>query len=280
MVKSEDVLAPFGGTNFNHLELTRSRLHKHDFAELILVDRGRMKHFVEHIEIEACENSLVFIRPGDIHLNNSMGSSVVLYNIAFTQELLEDVIRFSGLDFENVSEPFRTMRKLSSFEKEQFVAYFEEGARLAISQAKEADIMLRTLILNLCVRFLSSFKPERKIEKFPFPEWLEHSCLEMKKRDNFRKGLPVLKAIASKSQEHLIRSFKKYLGQTPTEYINTLRLDSAATLLSTSELAIYTVADESGFENLSHFYHLFKKRFGMSPKRYRRKMMRSVFPRL
>ena len=44
-------------------------------------------------------------------------------------------------------------------------------------------------------------------------------------------------------------------------------------LLVSSESSILDIAAESGFDNLSYFNRMFKKRFGMTPREYRKKFM-------
>ena len=57
---------------------------------------------------------------------------------------------------------------------------------------------------------------------------------------------------------------------SPTEYINRLRLEHALFLLETSDyIKIATVAQESGFGTVRHFYRLFQKEYNMSPADYR-----------
>ena len=78
--------------------------------------------------------------------------------------------------------------------------------------------------------------------------------------------------------EHLSRVFRKYLNETPTDYINELRLNYAANLLSNSDENIPFISMEAGFENLSHFYHLFKKKFNTSPAEFRKKTQKITIP--
>ena len=72
------------------------------------------------------------------------------------------------------------------------------------------------------------------------------------------------------SREHLCRSFKKYLGVSPSAYLNAKRLNYAANLLLHSDQKVIDVAYASGFQSLSRFYHAFKKEFGVSPLQYRK----------
>jgi AraC-like DNA-binding protein len=47
----------------------------------------------------------------------------------------------------------------------------------------------------------------------------------------------------------------------------------AVNLLDTTELPIMDIAMDVGFNNLSHFYHQFKKVYGYSPNKFRQEFM-------
>jgi AraC-like DNA-binding protein len=70
-----------------------------------------------------------------------------------------------------------------------------------------------------------------------------------------------------RSQFHAL--FKAETGRTFTEYLADVRCDKAAELLVNSDRTVLDIAVSCGFNNLSHFYHVFKNRKGTSPKRYR-----------
>ena len=117
---------------------------------------------------------------------------------------------------------------------------------------------------------LCLFRGEKKSPAIrEIPEWLLKAADGMQNKDNLKKGLSSLRKLACRSDEHISRSFKNHLDRTPTEFINELRVKYAASSLLNTDDKIDFIAMESGFSNLSHFYHVFKDFFGISPKRYR-----------
>jgi DNA-binding response OmpR family regulator len=66
----------------------------------------------------------------------------------------------------------------------------------------------------------------------------------------------------------LFRKLQALTGQPPTEFIRTLRLKRAASLLKQKFGNVTEVSLEVGFPNLSHFNKSFKKLYGMSPMEY------------
>ena len=61
------------------------------------------------------------------------------------------------------------------------------------------------------------------------------------------------------------RLFREYTGTSPIEYRNGLRLARAKELMESGEFSIAEAAQTVGFCNLSFFYRLYKRRFGISP---------------
>ena len=70
------------------------------------------------------------------------------------------------------------------------------------------------------------------------------------------------------SRSSLNRYFRQYLGTTPHKYLETRRLAAAKEMLE-SCCAVQDVAAKCGFPDYSHFISLFKKRFGITPHKYK-----------
>ena len=72
------------------------------------------------------------------------------------------------------------------------------------------------------------------------------------------------------SESHFMKYFKKTMGTSFIDYLNDYRLTKASRLLVTSENSVLEIAIETGFENLSYFIRLFKKKYSMTPNQYRK----------
>lgn len=64
--------------------------------------------------------------------------------------------------------------------------------------------------------------------------------------------------------------FKKENGMSISDYIEKLRLDEAKWLLRQSGCSVTEVSDNLGFCNPGYFSSVFKEKFGVSPKEYRK----------
>ncbi len=69
---------------------------------------------------------------------------------------------------------------------------------------------------------------------------------------------------------YLSKKFKQEFGVTITEYILSLRLNHAAFLLTTTSCSIEECCHAIGLESLTYFINSFKKKYGMTPAKYRK----------
>ncbi|WP_180960361.1 response regulator [Neobacillus cucumis] len=85
---------------------------------------------------------------------------------------------------------------------------------------------------------------------------------------NFSESHLSLDVLANKffvSKEYLSKAFKAMYGCNITEYIVSRRMEYAKKLIEANELQIKSIAQMSGYEDLSYFYRVFKKYFKISP---------------
>ena len=64
---------------------------------------------------------------------------------------------------------------------------------------------------------------------------------------------------------------KKQTCQTFTELLQNEKLKVAENLLITTSLTMQDIIQEVGYENISYFYIIFKKKYAMTPQMYREK---------
>ncbi|MBQ2941761.1 MAG: helix-turn-helix transcriptional regulator [Clostridia bacterium] len=84
-------------------------------------------------------------------------------------------------------------------------------------------------------------------------------------------SLSALAARFSRSKSHISHLFKTNCGMTLRAYLNSLKLRDALILLRETDLPVTEIALDSGFNDTSYFIYLFKKEFGTSPLKYRKK---------
>lgn len=71
------------------------------------------------------------------------------------------------------------------------------------------------------------------------------------------------------SRVHMHRKLKELTNQSARDFIRSIRLKQAATLLSEKKLNVSEVAYSTGFSSLSHFSNSFREFYGVSPTEYK-----------
>lgn len=79
-----------------------------------------------------------------------------------------------------------------------------------------------------------------------------------------------------KSEEHVARVFRRVTGQTVFDYLRTIRLETAKTMLIDSDRTLTEIAARSGFGSLALFSRNFSHYVGRSPSAYRGDRAQSV----
>lgn len=71
------------------------------------------------------------------------------------------------------------------------------------------------------------------------------------------------------SKATLKRRFQQRYLKSPMHWVWEKRLERSSFLLRTTTLSIQEIAYSNGFENIPHFYRLFRRTYGMTPKEWR-----------
>lgn len=80
------------------------------------------------------------------------------------------------------------------------------------------------------------------------------------------------------SQRTLIRRFKSELNVTPITYLQNARIETAKKILENTSTPLHQVVEQVGYNDLSSFSKLFKKRVGLTPMGYRQRFSKRLNP--
>lgn len=78
------------------------------------------------------------------------------------------------------------------------------------------------------------------------------------------------------TERSLLRRFRAATGQSPIDYVQTLRIEEAKQILETTQTPIEDIAAEVGYSEPSSFRLAFRKRVGISASVYRKKWRAAV----
>lgn len=239
--------------------------HRHDFFELFLIERGRVQQWINGRTETLNRGHLVFVRPDDVHAFRAEPAGCCILNVMFRREIADHLIDRYYEDFSGCF--FWRSSVLPD-------AYDLTGPRMerAVNVMLDLQTSLRSLarIEGFLLTIMQRVVEQASTPSNHIPRWLVRACLDARDPHVFRKGAAGFVEAARRGHEHVCRQTRLHLGTTPSELINKIRMEYAAMILSASDTPVADIALDCGFENVGHFYTVFRQHYGATPGNYRR----------
>ncbi len=151
-----------------------------------------------------------------------------------------------------------------------FCALFEE----IIEMTMQKDICYEKLCTYKFLYLLALLEKStiiRKNEKVPYYNKISRGIQYINRYFYVEKDLDGYAEICNMSKFHFLRVFKETTGVTPVEYRNNIRIEHGAELLKNTDFSVEEIGLRVGFSSLAYFSCCFKKKYGVSPKEYRKR---------
>lgn len=261
-------------------DFSRVPLHWHDEMEFIYIKKGSGMVSVDQHHYPVSAGDLVFICPGQLHsIEQYRQESMEYENIIFQLSLL-DSRQPSDTAWNKYLAPIEQRNALLPV---LLSPHMESYAPIAAC-VDQIDEIRRTFPLGFEMLIKGKlFELFFLLYEFRLVSLRTHASVPgQRAQDKKRQVLKYVEQHYSEdlsiktmaeacgfSQSHFMKFFKNTFGTTFTSYLNDYRLTMASRLLVSSEDSILTVAVESGFNNLSYFNRIFKKKFGKTPREFR-----------
>lgn len=252
--------------------------HYHKEVEFILVLEGvhEMHTLDQSISLEPGE--VMVVGSNQLHRGYSQPGSDVRYivlHVDFEPYFDPATMNFSS-SFTEVLHPLDALngmlRRNSSASREAGAAIKlihdevmerRQGYEIAVSMQIKA--LMLTLIRNDEEGILSSHdKADAQVLK-PVIAFVEDHLSE-------RISMTEISRIAGMSYVYFSKYFKNRMGLPFTEYVNRKRIARASRMLVMTDRKATDIAASVGLENMAHFYEMFRRFNGCTPKHFKSRM--------
>lgn len=242
--------------------------HNHDFHELFWVTAGRGIHWVAGEPRPMSTGYLVLIRPEDAHTfsGGETPEGVSFFNFAFLTRHWRNLVRRHP----HLRGRFFDPHPIGRREFQLGPAALERLRLLSADLASGAydDLTAESFLQSVLSMLEHLDRDTYHTEQVP--PWLAEALRQILTYPEFVGGVPRFVTLSGRTHEHLARSCRLHLGRSPREIVAEARLRWAAALASSTDKKIIEIALDCGFENLGHFYKLFRRYTGMTPETYRK----------
>jgi AraC-like DNA-binding protein len=252
-----------------------SQWHYHGEVEFLVILKGEMTAF--------CTEERLVLRKGDIALFGSSEphTTIQTKDGPLSYIVLQiDLRKYWDLSTLNSMQHFwEVIRPLSALNyvykdnrdaRSQTAALIREiyremndkqiGYELAVSSRIKNILLL--LLRHDCERFLHYYD-NRLLERLqPAIDYVEDHL-------NEKLSVSEVSGLVNMSYTHFIKTFKKAVGMSFTDFVVYKRIKKAEQMLLTSNDSIAEVAESVGISNLGHFYDMFRRYNDCSPKQFK-----------
>ncbi|SEL63425.1 helix-turn-helix domain-containing protein [Parapedobacter koreensis] len=136
-----------------------------------------------------------------------------------------------------------------------------------------AQIGYPQLISGITLQIMALLKKVRTVEETdndPESIWVSQTIFILQNQLATPVNMEKLAEQFPISYSKFRKSFKRLTGKSPNQYHLDLRLDKAEELLKSTNMTIKEIGYHTGFDSPYYFSRLFKAKFGLSPKVFRR----------
>lgn len=250
--------------------------HWHSEVEFVFIEKGTAEFLVGSGRYVLTEGTGIFINSQVIHRFEA-SESVIIPNIVFSPSLLsaEDSLIYRKyiqplLDSSVECLIFSPEVLWQKEVLKNLLLVFDVQDTESIGEIKTVELLLKIWETVYENANISESIPAAKATAHTQAQ-LQIMMQYMHKNYSEHITLADIAQTVSVSKSSALNIFNKYLHISPVSYLINYRLKRAAKLLASTDSSIYSIASNTGFENVGYFCRSFKELFGVTPSEYRKK---------
>lgn len=242
-------------------------LHRHDFFYILALKKGAGNHEIDFTACEVCDNSVFFMRPGQVH-QLSLKAVSTGYLVAFKTDFYYSHDKVSSQLLRKASNmnsyypDANSFKKLLSILTHIFQEYTDKQENYQDVIKANLGILFIELVRQHSKSLSNNIVPYTQERLEEFLGLLDTHISNHKQVSQYADMLNL-------TPYQLNAITKATLGKTCSELINEhIILESKRYLLATSN-QVNQIADRLGYEDVSYFIRFFKKQTDYTPEAFR-----------
>ena len=249
--------------------------HAHKAYEIIFVLDGELHYFVDERTYQLTPGSVICICANSLHQNVTLDQKkykaiMIRYSKDFIQNHADSADNSTFFySYYYKTRALKLSQEQSDGVKDLCLELFTEFN----TRDRDYEYMCYSLLVQLLIRIKRIGVLGHDSSQVDYPNYLHMKVSRIAGYINGHYREPIaLNEVAKQfhiSEYYLSRNFRLVTGFSFNEYLNTTRVNMAKRLLKETNLNITRIAEEVGFNTITHFGRTFRKIVGFSPKAYR-----------
>lgn len=260
------------------LDFTQVPLHWHEELELIVIKKGQGYVSVNFHPETVSAGDIILILPGQLHCVDQKAGCVMEYeNILFKPEMLvsgENDLCANHFILPILHEemPAFTFITPACSSYPGLAAVIGHIDELCEAQPQGYQLAVKGYLFHFFYLLISAQQNRDSVPKVKTKSLKKLKTILKYVEEHYAEPITIddMAAITFYSKSHFMKFFKNHMGTGFIEYLNDYRLTMAARLLVTTAAPVIEAAALTGFDNLSYFNRLFKRKYNQTPGQYRK----------
>lgn len=255
-------------------------IHWHEEVEILIVENNHCECMINLENYIAKKGDIIIVKPQDLHSFSRINHDTIDWNsIIFNLEILKSSIT-DGCLIKYLAPILNNEHELPCIIKNNSLGHKEilNCLRNILCIFSEKNIAFELELKSQLFHLIALFYKFNLINKNTSKKELSLDVTyKMKTILNFIKehyaeniSIQALAELINFSEYHFMKFFKKHIGITTIEYINNYRLEMAANKLTSTNNSIMEISMDVGFSSVSYFNKLFKNKYNLTPKEFRK----------
>ena len=251
--------------------------HTHDYVEIMYICSGQIVHQIQEKEICLTANDLVLLGKYTSHAIRAAGSEDIGINLIISSDLFEALIQALRPNCQRSLDPFDGLLRregnpyLVFHGKDSLsVQNLMESMIYTALCEKTADGFTLQQSLRLLLCYLASMVETHAEEERNDRDTVRRKITEYVRTSYSTATLTEAAEMLGLSAPYLSRICSRIFAQNFKELVMEERFHAACALLTNSAMPVGEIILRVGYENSSYFHKEFKKRYGTTPKEYRK----------
>jgi len=259
--------------------------HNHNYIEFNYVYEGKFTQIIDNKKITLQKGELIFLNQYITHEIEASSEDDIIINFIIRPEFFDYIITL--LDNENIISKFLLTTLYTDYDEGEYL-YFK------VSERKDIQDLVEKIITELYTPSIMSKATIKLLVGLLLVELVKNSQdIEIYSVDNYEKLLIIqslkyieefynkatLFELAEKLNQpdyKLSKLIKKHTKMNFKELLQEKKLSKAIELIKSTNYSIVEIIELVGYENPTYFYKIFKEKFGMTPREYRKISMIQV----
>lgn len=254
--------------------------HAHEYFQIWYVLEGQCVHYIENGSYLLKKNGFLAVPPNVVHSIGFAGDYCKVIGLDFSAEFIsadsENVYAFAYIEtFETAirksKEEFSFSSACQSIVEKKLLRMLEIYTKEEPYYGVELKSELLSLIVVIMRDYETRVDTDYTLNRYrdDIDRAIEYINNNYRERIYLSQGA----CVANMSVSYFSYFFREITGKSFISFVNDVRLEKAIELMADTKKSLSDVCEESGINDMSYFNRLFRKKFGISPGKYRKQFL-------